>query len=80
MAVHKKPVEIDFGAVLTTELTLVWAMGYPREIFEVTDDLVENWEKYALIVSDTLPFDRALEALALAATPGAADKVVVTFD
>lgn len=80
VAVHKNPVEIDFGAILTTELTLVWAMGYPREIFEVTEDLVENWEKYALIVSDTLPFDRALEALALAATPGAADKVVVTFD
>jgi hypothetical protein len=27
-----------------------------------------------------LPFDRALEALELAKTPGAADKVVVTFD
>jgi threonine dehydrogenase-like Zn-dependent dehydrogenase len=80
VAVHKKPVEIDFGAALTTELTLVWAMGYPTEIFEVTDDLVENWEKYAVIVSDVLPFERALDALTLAATPGAADKVVVTFD
>ncbi|WP_435749187.1 zinc-dependent alcohol dehydrogenase [Microbacterium sp. PMB16] len=80
VAVHKKPVEIDFGAILTTELNLVWSMGYPTEIFEVTDDIIENWEKYAVIVSDVLPFDRALEALALAQTPGAADKVVVTFD
>ncbi|WP_328291443.1 zinc-binding dehydrogenase [Kineococcus sp. NBC_00420] len=80
VAVHKKPVEIDFGAVLTTELNLVWAMGYPTEIFEVTDDIVENWEKYALIISDVLPFVRALDALSLAATPGAADKVVVLFD
>jgi hypothetical protein len=55
-------------------------MGYPTEIFEVTDDIVANWEKYAVIVSDVLPFDRALEALELAKTPGAADKVVVTFD
>lgn len=80
VAVHKEPVEIDFGSVLATELNLVWAMGYPTEIFEVTDDIVENWERYAVIVSDTVPFDRALDALALAATPGAADKVVVTFD
>ena len=55
-------------------------MGYPTEIFEVTDDIIENWEKYALIVSDVLPFDQALEALELAKTPGAADKVVVRFD
>lgn len=80
VAVHKKPVELDFGSILTTELNLVWAMGYPTEIFEVTEDIVENWEKYAVIVSDTLPFDQALEALELARTPGAADKVVVTFD
>lgn len=79
VAVHKKPVELDFGGILTTELTLVWSMGYPTEIFEVTDDIVQNWEKYALIISDLLPFDRALDALALGATPGATDKVVVTF-
>lgn len=80
VAVHKRPVELDFGSILSTELTLVWAMGYPTEIFEVTDDIVENWEKYAAIVSDVLPFERALEALQLAQTPGAADKVVVTFE
>lgn len=80
VAVHKRPVELDFGSILSSELTLVWSMGYPTEIFEVTDDIVENWEKYAAIVSDVLPFDRALEALELAQTPGAADKVVVTFE
>lgn len=80
VAVHSAPVELDFGNILTTELNLVWSMGYPTEIFEVTDDIIENWEKYALIISDTLPFDRALEALELARTPGVADKVVVTFE
>ncbi|MFH8249051.1 zinc-binding dehydrogenase [Microbacterium sp. B2969] len=80
VAVHKKPVELDFGAILTSELNLVWSMGYPTEIFEVTDDIIANWEKYALIVSHTLPFDQTLEALRLAKTPGAADKIVVTFD
>jgi hypothetical protein len=33
----------------------------------------------AKIVSDTVPFDRVQDALALASTPGAAEKVVVTF-
>jgi len=79
VAVHKRPVEIDFGALLTTELTVVLSMGYPTEIFEVTDDIIANWRKYELIISDRIPFDRVQEALALAATPGAAEKVVVTF-
>jgi threonine dehydrogenase-like Zn-dependent dehydrogenase len=79
VAVHKKPVSVDFGALLTSELTIALAMGYPTEIFEVTKDLVEHWERYALIVSDVLPYDQVGRALDLAATPGAADKVVVTL-
>ena len=78
-AVHKRPVEVDFGALLSTELTITLSRGYPTEIFEVTNDIIAAWEKYAQIISDTLPFDRVQEALTLAATPGAADKVVVTF-
>ena len=80
VAVHKKPVELDFGGILPSELTIVWSMGYPTEIFEVTDDIVENWQLYEKIISDRLPFDQALHALELAATPGAADKVTVIFD
>jgi len=78
-AVHKRPVEVDFGALLSTELTITLSRGYPTEIFEVTNDIIAAWEKYAQIISDTLPFERVQEALTLAATPGAADKVVVTF-
>jgi hypothetical protein len=54
-------------------------MGYPEEIFEVTKDIIDNWEKYAVIVSHTVPFDDVAEGLRLATTPGAADKVMVTF-
>lgn len=80
VSVHKKPVELDFGGILTTELTIVFAMGYPTEIFEVTDDIVANWERYQRIISHRLPYESALDALTLAATPGAADKVTVVFD
>jgi L-iditol 2-dehydrogenase len=54
-------------------------MGYPDEISQVTQDLIANWEKYAVIVSHTVPFENVGAALAMAATPGAADKVIVTF-
>lgn len=80
VAVHKTPVTLDFSTVLATELTIVWAMGYPTEIFEVTDDIAEHWQQYQHIISHRFPFDQALEALETAKTPGVADKVVVLFD
>jgi threonine dehydrogenase-like Zn-dependent dehydrogenase len=80
VAVHKHPVPVDFLNVMSNEITIVGSLGYPEEIFEVTEDLVANWEKYAVIVSHTIPFDNVDEALRTASTPGAADKVVVVFN
>jgi len=80
VAVHKQPVSVDFLNIMSNEITICGSMGYPSEIFEVTEDLVANWEKYAVIVSHTIPFDDVNDALKTAATPGAADKVVVTFN
>lgn len=80
VALHKEPVPVDLLNVMSNEVTVVGSMGYPSEIFEVTEDIVANWEKYAVIVSHTFAFDDVAEALRIAATPGAADKVVVTFD
>jgi threonine dehydrogenase-like Zn-dependent dehydrogenase len=79
VAVHKKPVSVDFGDILGAEVNIVLSMGYPTEIFEVTQDIVAEWEKFAVIISDRFDFADAEAALALAGTPGAADKVVVTF-
>ena len=79
-AVHKKPVDIDFGQILATEIDIRTSMGYPTEIFEVTDAIIANADKYAKLISHTFPFEQALEALTLAKTPGAADKVVALFD
>ncbi len=79
VAVHKEPIPVDFLNIMSNEITIVGSMGYPDEIFEVTEDLVANWEKYAVIVSHTIPFDEVDEALRTASTPGAADKVVVVF-
>ena len=80
VAVHKEPVTVDLMNVMSNEITIVGSMGYPTEIFEVTRDIVENWQKYAVIISHTFSFEDVQDALRCAATPGAADKVVVTFD
>ena len=80
VAVHKEPVPVDFLNLMANEINIVGSMGYPTEIFEVTSDLAANWEKYAVIVSHTFGFDDVQDALRTATTPGAADKVVVTFD
>ncbi|WP_273733290.1 zinc-dependent alcohol dehydrogenase [Mycolicibacterium septicum] len=79
VAVHKEPIGIDFMNLMSNELTIVGSMGYPTEIFEVTEDIIENWEKYQLIISHTFDFDDLQEALQCVATPGAADKVVITL-
>jgi len=79
VALHKEPVSIDFAEILLSEVTIVTAMGYPDEIFQVTDEIAEHWEKFARIISHRFPFADVRNALTTAATPGAADKVVVTF-
>ncbi len=79
VAVHKQPVQVDLLNIMSNEITVVGSMGYPDEIFEVTKDLIANWEKYAVIISHTIPFDEVDAALKTASTPGAADKIVVTF-
>ena len=79
VGVHKEPITVELVNVMSNEITILGSMGYPDEIFEVTKDLITNWEKYALIVSHTVPFDNVDQALEMASTPRAADKVVVTF-
>lgn len=79
VGVHKEPAPIDLVAVMSGEITIVGSMGYPDEFFQVTTDLIENWQTYATIVSHTMPFGKVDEALGMAATPGATEKVVVTF-
>ncbi|KAG6358016.1 hypothetical protein INS49_013899 [Diaporthe citri] len=79
VGVHKKTTELDLGRLISTELNIVFSMGYAMEIFEVTDDIIENCERYEEIVSDQIPFARAVDALELARS-GKANKVIVVFE
>ncbi|KOU69146.1 theronine dehydrogenase [Streptomyces sp. MMG1533] len=80
VAVQKKSDAIDLGGMLRSELTLIASQGYPTEIFEVTPELAEHQERFARLISHRVPFSEVDRAFELALTPGAAEKVVVTFD
>jgi len=80
VAVQKKGADIDLGGMLRSELTLIASQGYPTEIFEVTPELVEHHELFAKLISHRVPFPEAERGFELAMTPGAAEKVVVTFE
>jgi threonine dehydrogenase-like Zn-dependent dehydrogenase len=80
VAFHKQPVSVDFGALISTELNIATSMGYPTEIFEVTEQIAAHVDRYASIISDRYPFENVQDALTAAATPGTKGKVVVTFD
>ena len=78
-AAYMKPVPIDLGAMLTTEMTITTAVGYPTEMPEVVAALPRLREKAASLISHRFPFDRIIEALGVAGTPASA-KVMVDFD
>lgn len=80
VAVQKPTDRLDLGGMLRSELTLIASQGYPTEIFEVTPQLVEHQDRFAKIISHRVPYAEVDRAFALALTPGAADKVVVTLD
>ncbi|NLT28925.1 MAG: alcohol dehydrogenase catalytic domain-containing protein [Propionibacterium sp.] len=79
-AVYKEKVQVDLLGLLPAEPDIRMSMAYPTEIFEVTDDIIANADKYRRIISHVLPYSRVLEAIELAGTPGATDKVVVLLD
>ncbi|WP_240982155.1 hypothetical protein [Streptomyces sp. S3(2020)] len=79
VAVQKKSDAIDLGGMLRSELTLIASQGYPTEIFEVTAELARHKDRFAKLISHRVPFDEVERAFELALTPGAAEKVVVTF-
>ncbi|MFF0013548.1 zinc-binding dehydrogenase [Streptomyces sp. NPDC005374] len=80
VALQKKSADLDLGGMLRSELTLISSQGYPTEIFEVTPELAAHQERFARLISHRVPFSDVTRAFDLARTPGAAEKVVVTFD
>lgn len=77
-AAYMKPVTIDLGAMLTTEMTITTAVGYPSEMPEVVAALPRLTEKARSLISHRFPFEKVIEALGVAGTPASA-KVMIDF-
>lgn len=77
-AAYMKPVEINLGAMLTTEMTITTAVGYPTEMPDVISALPRLRDKVATMISHRFAFDQVIDAFAVAGTPASA-KVIVDF-
>jgi len=78
-AAYMKPLEIDLGSMLTTEMTLTTAVGYPTEMPEVVAALPRLRDKAGSLISHRYPFSDVIQALAVAGTPASA-KVMINID
>ncbi|MCE7796880.1 zinc-binding dehydrogenase [Sphingobium sufflavum] len=78
-AAHMKPVEINLGRMLTTEMTITTAVGYPDEMPVVVAALPRLKDKLEQLISHRLPLGDVLEGLKIAATPQSA-KVMIECD
>jgi (R,R)-butanediol dehydrogenase/meso-butanediol dehydrogenase/diacetyl reductase len=77
-AAYTKPVPLDLGAMLTTEMTITTAVGYPTEMTEVVAALPRLRDKVRTLISHRFPFAQVIEAIGVAGTPASA-KVMVDF-
>jgi 2-desacetyl-2-hydroxyethyl bacteriochlorophyllide A dehydrogenase len=75
-AAYMQPVPLDLGAMLTTEMTITTAVGYPTEMPEVLAALPRLRAKAEPLISHRFPLDRVIEALGVAGTPSSA-KVMI---
>lgn len=78
-AAYMKPIEVPLGRMLTSEMTITTAMGYPTEMPEVIAAMPRLKDKIASMISHRLPLSQVMEGLKIAATPQSA-KVMINCD
>ena len=78
-AAYMKPVSINLGAMLTTEMELTTAVGYPTEMNDVVAALPRLQGKLKQLISHRFAFDDVLKGFEVAATPQSA-KVMIQFE
>ncbi|KAI9992983.1 hypothetical protein PInf_015033 [Phytophthora infestans] len=78
-AAHMKPLQFPVGRMLTSEMTITTAVGYPTEMPEVMAAMPRLQSKIASLISHRLAFQNILDGLKVAGTPSSA-KVIVEFD
>jgi (R,R)-butanediol dehydrogenase / meso-butanediol dehydrogenase / diacetyl reductase len=75
-AAYHQSLELPAGTMLTSEMTITTAVGYPTEMPEVIAAMPRLKDKIQSLISHRVPFDQVLEGLKIAGTPQSA-KVMV---
>lgn len=78
-AAYMKPIDFPVGRMLTSEMTITTAVGYPTEMPDVIAAMPRLKDKIASLISHKLPFAQVLDGLKIAATPSSA-KVMIDFE
>ncbi|MFS0849344.1 zinc-binding dehydrogenase [Novosphingobium panipatense] len=78
-AAYMKPIEFPAGRMLTSEMTITTAVGYPTEMPEVIAAMPRLKDKIAGMISHKLPFSEVMKGLEIAAMPQSA-KVMIGFE
>jgi len=78
-AAYMKPIEFPVGRMLTSEMTITTAVGYPTEMPDVIAAMPRLKDKIASLISHKLPFASVMDGLKIAATPESA-KVMIEFE
>jgi len=77
-AAYHQSLELPAGTMLTSEMTITSAVGYPTEMPEVVAAMPRLKDKIASMISHRVPFADVIDGLKLAGTPQSA-KVMVHF-
>ncbi|MBO9724919.1 MAG: alcohol dehydrogenase catalytic domain-containing protein [Novosphingobium sp.] len=78
-AAYMRPIEFPVGRMLTSEMTITTAVGYPTEMPEVVAAMPRLKDKIAPMISHKLPFSEIMKGLEIAASPQSA-KVMIGIE
>ena len=77
-AVYHGDIQTPLGEMLTSEVEITSAIGYPTDMPEVVAAMPRLKDKIASMISHRLPFESVLDGLKIAGTPESA-KVMIEF-
>ncbi len=78
-AAYMRPIEFPVGRMLTSEMTITTAVGYPTEMPDVIAAMPRLDDTIRSLISHRLPFGRVLDGLDVAARPSSA-KVMIDME
>jgi len=79
IAVHRKPLELDATRIMSKEISLIGAQGYPTEYPAVMEGIASGAINAETMITHRFPFEQFLQAFEVADDASRAAKVVLTF-